>query len=377
MGPVPKAKAKREPCGMLFYGSFKNEIRRHLKSGYYSVRESLDAFPRNIHFAITNRCNLSCSFCGQDKDRWSKDEELALSDYKDLIDQIAHMGRRTASFSGGEIFVRSDMVDILCYAKKRDVPISTILTNGTLLDEERIQVLVDGDPGYLGFSIDGIESVHDEVRGVKGSYRKTVSAIRRINEIKKARGRTRPAVGVNFVVTKETMDSMEEVVAEMAEMGLSLLRFQYLTYITPEKLAEHKEFLERMCSGFSDCYWDRFKNDCGKIDTSALVRTIRAVKKKASDLGLKVCFSYDLKEDEIRSWYDNSNIVLNRCNFLQNLLVLPNGDVPLCDFVRIPVGNVREKTLREIWREDKAREFRRTVRRRLLPGCERCCQLRR
>ena len=90
----------------------------------------LDPFPMSVHFAMTNRCNLSCTFCGQAKDKWHKEDELTFEQYKDLIDQVAAMKNRTVSFFGGEVFLYRDIEKVLEYCHRQKLTIEMVLTFG-------------------------------------------------------------------------------------------------------------------------------------------------------------------------------------------------------------------------------------------------------
>jgi MoaA/NifB/PqqE/SkfB family radical SAM enzyme len=334
-----------------------------------------DHFPKNIHFSITNRCNLLCSFCGQNKKKWTREEELTFDDYRILLDQVAVMKDRTVSFSGGEIFVHPHIEKILAYCSEKKITISMILTNGTLLKEKQINALIDASPAHIGFSLDGTEEVHDQVRGIKGSYAKTIAAIESINRIKKEKGLSRPSVGVNFVMTGETMGSMEPIIDHLANLKLSGLRFQYLTYISEKKVEEHKKALKQVYPDYDYCYWDKFINISTPFDTSKLVENMDKAKKRGQQKKLRIFFSFNFNDREIEQWYNSDEVILHKCAFLKSFLILPNGDLPLCDFIRYPVGNVRERSMEELWKEEKGQKFRKMIRKKLLPGCERCCQL--
>ena len=334
-----------------------------------------DPFPKNIHFSITNRCNLLCSFCGQNKKKWTREEELTFDDYRTLLDEVALMKNRTVSFSGGEIFVHPHIEKILAYCSEKKITISMILTNGTLLKEKQINALIDASPDYIGFSLDGTEEVHDQVRGIKGSYAKTIAAIESINRIKKEKGLSRPSVGVNFVMTGETMGSMEPIIDHLAKLKLSGLRFQYLTYISEKKVEEHKKALKQVYPDFDYCYWDKFINISPPFDTSKLLENMDKAKKRGQQKKLRIFFSFNFNDLEVEQWYRSDEEILHKCAFLKSFLILPNGDLPLCDFIRYPVGNVRERSMEELWKEEKGQKFRKMIRKKLLPGCERCCQL--
>ena len=332
-------------------------------------------FPPNILFSITNRCNLLCSFCGQNKKKWTKEEELTFEDYKTLLDEIAIMKNRTVSFIGGEIFVHPAMDKILAYCSEKKITIAMILTNGTLLDEKRINALIGANPAYIGFSLDGTEAVHDQVRGMKGSYAKTLAAIKSINRIKNEKGLSKPSVGVNFVITDETMDSMEPIIDHLADLKLSGLRFQYLTRISEKKVKAHKKVLKQVYPDFKYCYWDKFVNISPSLETSRLWENMDKAKRNGQQKKLRIFFSYNFNEHEVAQWYNSDDPILTQCVFLKSVLILPNGDLPLCDFIRYPVGNVRENSMEALWKKEKGQKFRKMIRKNLLPGCERCCQL--
>lgn len=347
-----------------------------MKSQYRNLAANiLDPFPKNIDFAVTNRCNLFCAFCGQNKKQWTKGDELNFDQYKKVLDQIASIGGRTVSFIGGEIFLHPDMSKILSYCRQKGISISMILTNGTLLNDERLQSLIDCKPGHIGFSIDGVEDVHDKVRGIKGSYLKTISAIKAVSKLKKERGLSRPTIGVNCVITSDTIDSMIPIIDELSGLNLVGLRYQFLTYISENKLKEHKERMKSLFHDYTYCYWDKFLSASTGLDAKKLVNTIKKLRKRAKEKGLKISFSHRLNNQDIDRWYNGSDEILHKCAYLKAFLVLPNGDFPLCDFIRYPVGNVKEKSLQELWKDDVGRDFRKVVRKKLLPGCERCCQL--
>ena len=336
----------------------------------------LDPFPNEIHFALTNRCNLSCKFCGQAQDKWRREDELTYDQYKNIIDQVANMKNRTVSFSGGEIFLYSDIERILEYCKHKRLTISMILTNGTLLNEQRIKTLIESGVKHIGFSIDGKRETHDKIRGLKGAYEKTISAINTLNEIKQSRGITSPTIGINFVITSETMFDMEAVVNVASKLDVSSLNFSYLNYISEKKLSEQQECMKLMYPDYNFCYWEGFLDNDTSIDVEELIKIITRIEHHTSSCGCKIVYSYPPNKVNIDRWYNSDESMFNKCTYIRNcFLVLPNGDYPLCDFIRYPVGNVNNRSLLELWYDNKARTFRKMVSMNLPPGCERCCSL--
>lgn len=333
-----------------------------------------DSFPKEVHFAITNRCNLNCEFCGQNQKKWSKNDELTFEQYREIIDQVSTMPETTVSFGGGEIFSHHQMDKILKYCSQKRVPINMVLTNGTLLNEDRINLLIDCKVNFVGFSIDGREETHDAIRGMRGAYKKTVYAIKKMQEMKRLKEITNPTLGINFVITNKNIGDMEAVVELATELEINSLRFSYLNYITEKKLSDHRKYMKYRYSDFDFCYWEGFENNNTAIDSEKLSTIIKKIKNHAGNKP-KISFSYDMNKHKIHQWYNSDDKIFNKCGFFSCFFVLPNGDFPLCDFVRYPIGNVKEKSLEELWDDRKARDFRRTLNTNLIPGCERCCSV--
>jgi len=168
---------------------------------------------------------------------------------------------------------------------------------------------------------------------------------------------------------------MEPIIDHLANLKLSGLRFQYLTYISRKKAEEHKNTLKQIYADFDYCYWDKFIDISPPFDSTRLLKNRDKAKKRGQQKKLRTFFSFNFNDGEIERWYNNDEEILHDCAFLKNFLILPNGDFPLCDFIRYPVGNVRERSMEELWKEEKGQKFRKMIRKKLLPGCERCCQL--
>lgn len=123
--------------------------------------------PFQVLVQVTNRCNLTCSFC----DFWPNGapprEELITDDFRALADALAEMGTFLISIEGGEPFVRPDLVEIVRAFGKHHVPL--LYTNGWFATEEKVKSLFDAGLAQVGVSIDYPEAErHDAKRGLKG-----------------------------------------------------------------------------------------------------------------------------------------------------------------------------------------------------------------
>ncbi len=114
--------------------------------------------PHRYVFVLTNRCNLSCSFCFQEK-KPSKDR-MSSYDWILLTKQLPEYSRVT--ITGGEPFIFDGFEDVFRFVAKR-YPCN-VISNGILLSKDIIDLLLSHEKfKVLSISID---NVGNTVRGV-------------------------------------------------------------------------------------------------------------------------------------------------------------------------------------------------------------------
>lgn len=126
---------------------------------------------RNVQHVIlhvTNRCNLRCSHCFVD---FSGAAEMPPARYRELGREMGHI--MWLDISGGEPFLRTDLTGIISSFNSEVVQIPT---NGSMpeLIHERTREIVRSTKAKvaLSISIDGLEALHDRIRGKPGSWKK-------------------------------------------------------------------------------------------------------------------------------------------------------------------------------------------------------------
>jgi AdoMet-dependent heme synthase len=132
------------------------------------------SIPLSVHFDLTYRCHQRCIHCYL-PELWRRGEgpapELATFQVMGILDQLAGAGSFLLAFSGGEVFLRHDLLDLLEYARRLNFSIS-LMTSGTCgWKRENLHSLKDlGINGLLMtlFSMDA--DIHDRITGVNGSW---------------------------------------------------------------------------------------------------------------------------------------------------------------------------------------------------------------
>src|SRR5439155_25877533 len=96
--------------------------------------------PINVHLDVTYRCNERCVHCYLDHDDHG---ELNTIEIKDILDQLADAGVFFLTFSGGEVFMRRDFLELVAYARQLQFNVK-VKTNAVMIREyeaQRLQAL--------------------------------------------------------------------------------------------------------------------------------------------------------------------------------------------------------------------------------------------
>lgn len=129
-----------------------------------------------IDFYVTMKCNLRCQFCSVRAGEYDH-KDLPLDRCLELIDEACALGLQELHFLGGEPTLRTDLEDMVEYAVKRGVS-TRVITNGMLLDRERIKTFIDIGLQELMVSVDGTSANHQKLRKCNASsYDRTMQCL--------------------------------------------------------------------------------------------------------------------------------------------------------------------------------------------------------
>ena len=141
--------------------------------------------PTNGSIEVTRRCNLRCAHCYNNLplgDQEALRNELTYEEHCRIIDEITQAGCLWLLYTGGEIFVRKDILDIYTYAKKKGLLI-TLFTNGTLITPEIADYLVEWRPFSIEITLYGrTKKTYERITGIPGSYNRCMRGIRLLME---------------------------------------------------------------------------------------------------------------------------------------------------------------------------------------------------
>lgn len=203
--------------------------------------------PFVLIWEVTQACELACKHCRADAQRRRHPMELTTEEAMSLLDDIASFGKdQILVLSGGDPLFRPDLFDILAYG--RDIGLQMTLTpSGTSsLTPAVIKDIADLDVRRLALSLDGASAArHDAFRQEDGSFASTIAAA-------EAAGDHNLPLQINTTVCQETVDELPDVSGLVSELGAVLWsvfflvpvgRGQALEPVSPERAESVMEWL--------------------------------------------------------------------------------------------------------------------------------------
>lgn len=153
---------------------------------------------------ITRTCNLKCVHCYSDSEAKSYEGEMTADEALRVLDDLAAFRVPAVLFSGGEPLIRSDIFELIAYARSKGLHV-VLSTNGTLIAPEIARRLVALKLAYVGISLDSSEpEVHDRFRGVPGAFARTMQGFRNCVEAGQK-------VGLRLTLSRPTFENLDGV----------------------------------------------------------------------------------------------------------------------------------------------------------------------
>jgi len=183
------------------------------------------SFPLQGTLILTYRCNYTCVHC-YCKGFENAGKELAVSEWKKIIDKLYDEGCLWLTITGGEPLLRKDFLEIYSYARQKGF-IITIFTNGLLLKGKILDYLKRFPPYSIEITINGItKDVYESITQVKGSFEAMKGSIA---ELKKSR------LNVIFKSNclKQNKDEIADIYLFVKKMLGKKTNYKYSPFIFP------------------------------------------------------------------------------------------------------------------------------------------------
>jgi radical SAM protein with 4Fe4S-binding SPASM domain len=219
--------------------------------------------------------------------------------------------------TGGEPLLRKDLFEILSLFASLGWAAS-LLTNGTLIDEEKARRLADLVDG-VQVSIEGPETVHEAIRG-KGSFRAATDGIERLLKYK-------VPVTLNVTLSRLNVNYLPDIIDLGREMGVRRIGFSRLVPRGRGKGLRQSMIESRRLEGV-------YRSILGLGDAALEINT-----------GDPIAGLIDSKNAD-----DKGDVAFGGCAAgMSGLTLLPDGTLTPCRRLPIPIGNVQREPIRRVW----------------------------
>ena len=167
---------------------------------------------RPVHavWEITLACDLKCGHCGSRAGK-ARTKELSTEECLQVVAELAALGTREVTLIGGEAYLRRDFAQIIAAVRAAGMQ-CTLQSGGRNLNEARIGAAVEAGLTAAGISLDGTRELHDELRGVRGSFDAAVASLHRL----RAHGLP---TSVNTQITAHVLEQLDDVLDVVIAAG--------------------------------------------------------------------------------------------------------------------------------------------------------------
>lgn len=310
---------------------------------------------RMIHltFFVTRRCNLKCPFCFYLGDRQNPApvaQELSLGEIEKISRSMGDL--LWLAFSGGEVFLRDDIVEISTLFYKNNRPaIMLFPTNGMLpeiIRDRTEEILRRCRKSVIAvkLSLDGIEETHDRLRGSKGSFEKTMTTYRLLEDL--IGEYPHFELGINTVFCSENQDMMHEIIDFVK--GMKNVKTHTISMVRGGKGDERLRKVDHL----------KYHAAIERLEENLKNRTSRTYRFR----GARIKAAQDILQRRLihRTTTEKKRLIPCYAGRL-NLVLTETGDVYPCEILSGAFGNVRDYDydIGKVARSEKAREIVRSI----------------
>lgn len=321
--------------------------------------------PYKLNFVITNKCNSKCLHCNiwrvykNDSSRFN--DELKIDEiekiFKNLSKNIFWL-----AITGGEPFLRDDLIEIIKLAKKNikslkilSIPSNGLLTN-KIIDTVNNLKKIKGVIFFLTFSIDGPEEIHDKLRGIKGAYKKTMNTYNLLKQI---------------VPSSRNLNILLEVT-------VSKYNFDYLYNFFYEQIKNgyKKKFIITLYHNAYLYKNENVKDNYLEIDYKKFKKVLELINKNLSYFS-PTQFIQKKYLSNIMNYLKNPNNQVLPCVALKDSFAIgPCGEVLPCLMWGKILGNIRDcdYNIKKIWNSNSFSNVRNEIRNGRCPNCWTPCE---
>lgn len=276
----------------------------------------------SIVIDVTYNCNAKCHYCYCSKNSFSEKNNQPDNFIYVSKELLQHLKTERIVFSGAEPLIRQDLETIIAYYKQNRINSIVTLTNGILLNENRLQSLTSSGLTCITFSIDSFNEkcafetrayIKKQLEKIKLNFIATCS-----NKIK-----YNLEIGINVVISSANIvnNELENLVEFLNDYPIDWIKFQPI-----------------------------FENDFVNLNAKHLLLTsehsnlIRLTGKRILDIS-------KIETNNIYFWENLADILSgkelkgNTCGLDTRQAIFQNGKLKICSWIDYPIYDITKDTI--------------------------------
>ena len=174
----------------------------------FSTRFTYETAPILVYWESTIACDLACTHCRAEAIPTANPLQLTTDEVKAFFRDIRSFGERRSPhlvITGGDPLQREDLFELIGYARELGITVSVTPAASPRLTPEIMRRLKDAGVESLALSLDGSDAAgHDSRRGVPGTFKRTIDAIRNAGEVGLP-------LQINTTVTQATLEDLPRI----------------------------------------------------------------------------------------------------------------------------------------------------------------------
>ncbi|MGA8868029.1 MAG: TIGR04053 family radical SAM/SPASM domain-containing protein [Candidatus Sulfotelmatobacter sp.] len=301
----------------------------------HPVARDFSRNPMLVYWEMTQACGLACKHCRAEAMPTPHPLELNHVDSKAFLNQLVGFGDPLPHLilTGGDPLSRKDIYELIDYGCGLGLEVSITPSATAELTNDAIGKLKAHGIQSLGLSLDGsCAEKHDAIRAVPGTFDRTVEAARHA-------GRLGIPIQVNTLVAEETIDDLPDIY-ELLRTSFPVMRWSLFFLISVGRGKALNEVSPADGEGIMKWVLDLVPHAPFAVKTTEAPSYRRLALNRMRTSGLE---TPELRDTAVFKGFqvrDGHGIV-----FVSNL-----GDVYPSGFLPLPCGNVRNRSLVEIYR---------------------------
>ncbi len=264
---------------------------------------------RGIDLNLNNACNLRCEHCFTNSSKGENVKEiLPLEVVERVADEAHELGIFEWDLQGGELLSRPELLFDTLKAMKTERFYVYLTTNGWYMTEKIAKTLADLGVNRVSVSIDSMDSeTHDRFRGRKGSWERAIKALEMVQNV---------GISPYLNITVGRYNAQSEDIKLLLDYSKQKKYTTLLNVATPGGM------------------WAKMTDIMVNEEDKAYLIDMR---KKYKNILRNLWNPFDREREGVLG-----------CNTVNRLYITPAGDVLVCPYVHIKIGNVKEQSLAEI-----------------------------